>query len=116
MSDVTWYRVQQEIRETVESDLANGNLDPDCDLDDRAWEYADGDANHIYYHRANTLWADDADVREFEDEAIDLDWSGAETIQDRICLVVFLALRAAYREALDEILDAEVSETQEVVA
>lgn len=107
MSDITWYRVQQEIRETVESDLANGNLDPDCDLDDRAWEYADADHNAIYYHRANALWLDDVEVRDFEADAEGYGWGDAETIQERICYVVTLALRAAYREALAQIIEDE---------
>lgn len=115
MSDnLTWYGVQRDIRETLAFDLSHGNLDRDRDRDETASELADADWNGFMYDAANTLWLDSEEVREFEDEAIDLDWSGAETIQDRICLVVALALRAAYREALDEILDAD--ENAEVTA
>lgn len=115
-STITWHGVQQRIREVLEFDLENGNLDRDADRDLLAWEMADSDADGFTYYTANTLWANDVEVRDFEDEAADLDYFGVETIQERICIVVTLALRAAYREALDEILDAEVSETQEVPA
>jgi hypothetical protein len=110
MSDetLTWPSVCDEIRRGLEIDLDHGNIDLDGDLDEIAWELADADANAWTYWRANSLWLDSSDVRDFEEEADELGWDEGETIQDRICRVVFLALRSEYRDALDDLREARL--------
>lgn len=102
MSDekITWPSTKQALLESLEWDLEHGNLDLTADLDDLAWERAAGDGDSSIYYRANALWLDSSEVRDFEDEAEELGWGEAETIQERICFVVFLALRAAYLEGM----------------
>lgn len=116
MSDetLTWPSVCEEIRSGLEFDLENGNINLDGDLDEIAWERADGDANAWTYWRANALWLDSSDVRDFEDEADDLGYDKDDSIQDRICRVVFLALRSEYQTALEELRAAREDDTADL--
>jgi hypothetical protein len=71
-----------------------------------ATETADSSQYVIYYAYQRELWADSADIRGYEDDAIDCGLAGVAEIQ-QYC--VYMALQDAIRETLTELLEEELS-------
>ena len=67
-----------------------------------AHEYADNSPYVIYYGWQRELWADSADIRDYEDDAIDAACEGVAAIQ-QYC--VYMAVRDAITEALYELME-----------
>lgn len=70
-----------------------------------AHETADNSAYVIYYGWQRELWADSADIRAYEDDAIDAGCGDVAAIQ-QYC--VYTAISDAITETLNELLEEEV--------
>lgn len=70
-----------------------------------AHETADSSEYVIYYGWQRELWADSADIRAYEDDAIDSGCDGVASIQ-QYC--VYMAISDAITEALNELLEEAV--------
>jgi hypothetical protein len=104
-SELTWWKVCQDIREMVrvDSDTSNVDLDDPDSWDEYAHEWADGSEWVIYYHNARTLWADSSEVQAWEDDARDT--AADSSIDSQITACVYLAVRAEIMEALREVAE-----------
>lgn len=80
---------------------------------DLAHEYADGDADVIYTHRAREVWMDASEVQAYEEEADG--FAPGAWIDRRITLCVYLAIRAAFAEAYEELDNIDAPEYALVV-
>lgn len=90
----TWYEAERAAREAAREAYED---DPEADPSDAAHEYADGCADVTYTHRAIALWMDSPEVREYEGDVVDM-VDITTTINERICICVYLALRAAFED------------------
>ena len=70
-----------------------------------AHETADGSAYVIYYGWQRELWADSADIRAYEDDAID---SGCDDVASIQQYCVYMAISDAITETLNELLEEAV--------
>ena len=70
-----------------------------------AHEYANNSQYVIYYGWQRELWADSADIRSYEDDAIDAGCEGVAAVQ-QYC--VYMAISNAITEALNELLEEAV--------
>jgi len=77
------------------------------DAFDAAHDYADGCSAVIYYYRARQLFDDSSDVYNREDEVSDYVAADA-SINDRIAVCAYLAVRDAFTEACEELAAIEV--------
>jgi hypothetical protein len=71
-----------------------------------ATETADSSQYVIYYSYQRELWADNQDIRDYEQDAIDAGCVGVAEIQ-QYC--VYMALKDAISETLTELLEEELS-------
>ena len=102
MCDTNWYMVRREYQDMAKIDWEDGNIDKTEDgIFTYAAETADSSQYVIYYHYQRELWADNQDIRDYEQDAIDCGLAGVAEIQ-QYC--VYMALQDAIRETLDELL------------
>lgn len=107
MCDTNWYVVRREYQEMATQDWVEGVIDKSEDgIFTYATETADSADVVIYYHFQRELWADSADIRDYEQDAIDCGLVGVAEIQ-QYC--VYMAIQDAIRETLDELLAKEMS-------
>lgn len=94
----TWRQAQLDA-ETAGREWADDYWDDaTADAGDAGHEYADSCADVIYTYRVRAIWADSADVQEYETDVADIVDNDAD-IDRRMTLCVYLAIRDAFAGA-----------------
>lgn len=105
MCDTNWYMVRREYQDRARIEWEDGEIDKSEDgRFTYACETADSSQYVIYYHYQRELWADSADIRDYEGDAISIGLYEVARVQ-QYC--VMMALQDAIRETLDELWNEE---------
>ena len=102
-AEFRWHRVQHSIQHEAQNHFDENPDITEDEVQDAAWEYADGHSNTIYTHRARMIWVMCDEVQGYEDDELS-NTGDEDCIDKRIQICVFLAHQYEFAARLQELI------------